>query len=379
MTLLEQLGDIAKRGVDLIEEAYAAADLPLPADHARELRRTAEAFLAPTSHSRYQRRTLAAARRNQHSLATLALIARRSQRVKNPTERWRFRETLCATAGTTAEVSRAATRLLREIAPPPEREDGGRRILHGEKTTLSFTGPAAEMADIWATAKDNPLAWLTGSRAVAPASVTTNVIIELPDYLKILRGEGSEVRLAMTNGATITGADLLRRTLAGAGLLPSSTPRKAPSTSTVPATPPPSSAACSRPKARAAPGPLAGAPPLNAKPTTSSNTPAVATPTRRICAFCARTTIPSTAFRGGGGWRASTGASPGCRRIRATRAAPPRHQALRVPLHGRTRPRHRSRMRLPQSLLAARHAGPPPTCPKPQETKSAGPVLRTPR
>lgn len=82
MTLLEQLGDIATRGVDLIEEAYAAADLPLPADQARELRRTAEAFLAPTSHARYQRRALAAARRNQHSLTTLALIARRSQRVK---------------------------------------------------------------------------------------------------------------------------------------------------------------------------------------------------------------------------------------------------------------------------------------------------------
>lgn len=41
MTLLEQLGDIAKRGVDLIEEAYAAADLPLPADQARELPRAA--------------------------------------------------------------------------------------------------------------------------------------------------------------------------------------------------------------------------------------------------------------------------------------------------------------------------------------------------
>ncbi|MBK4139895.1 HNH endonuclease [Corynebacterium macginleyi] len=217
MTLLEQLGDIATRGVDLIEEAYAAADLPLPADQARELRRTAEAFLAPTSHARYQRRALAAARRNQHSLTTLALIARRSQRVKNPTERWRFRETLCSTAGNTADISRVATRLLRDIAPPPEREDGGRRILHGEKTTLSFTGPAAQMADIWATAKDDPLAWLTGSRAVAPARVSTNVIIELPDYLKILRGEGSEVRLAMTNGATITGADLIRRTLASAG------------------------------------------------------------------------------------------------------------------------------------------------------------------
>ena len=31
MTLLEQLGDIAKRGVDLLEEAHAAASLPLPA------------------------------------------------------------------------------------------------------------------------------------------------------------------------------------------------------------------------------------------------------------------------------------------------------------------------------------------------------------
>ena len=95
--------------------------------------------------------------------------------------------------------------------------------MHGEKTTLSFTGPAAQMADIWAAAKSDPLAWLTGSRAAAPATVTTNVIIELPDYLKILAGDGDDIRLAMTNGATITGAELVRRTLAGAGLSRSST------------------------------------------------------------------------------------------------------------------------------------------------------------
>ena len=67
MTLLEQLGDIAKRGVDLLEEVHAASSLPLPADQARTLRRTAAAFLSPTSHSRYQARALAAARR-KHGL-----------------------------------------------------------------------------------------------------------------------------------------------------------------------------------------------------------------------------------------------------------------------------------------------------------------------
>ncbi|MDK8532183.1 HNH endonuclease signature motif containing protein [Corynebacterium marquesiae] len=228
MTLLEQLGDIAKRGVDLLEEAHAASSLPLPADQARTLRRTAAAFLSPTSHSRYQSRALAAARRNQHSLETLALIARRSRGISDHTKRWQFREKLCATAGTTEQVSRAATRLLREINPPPEREDGGRRIMHGEKTTLSFTGPAAQMADIWAAAKSDPLAWLTGSRAAAPATVTTNVIIELPDYLKILAGDGDDIRLAMTNGATITGAELVRRTLAGAGLFTLIHPERGP-------------------------------------------------------------------------------------------------------------------------------------------------------
>ena len=228
MTLLEQLGDIAKRGVELLEEAHAASSLPLPADQARTVRRTAAAFLSPTSHSRYQARALAAARRNQHSLETLALIARRSRGISDPTKRWQFREKLCATAGTTAQVSRAATRLLREINPPPEREDGGRRIMHGEKTTLSFTGPAAQMADIWAAAKSDPLAWLTGSRAAAPATVTTNVIIELPDYLKILAGDGDDIRLALTNGATITGAELVRRTLAGAGLFTLIHPERGP-------------------------------------------------------------------------------------------------------------------------------------------------------
>ena len=100
--------------------------------------------------------------------------------------------------------------------------------MHGEKTTLSFTGPAAQMADIWAAAKSDPLAWLTGSRAAAPATVTTNVIIELPDYLKILAGDGDDIRLAMTNGATITGAELVRRTLAGAGLFTLIHPERGP-------------------------------------------------------------------------------------------------------------------------------------------------------
>ena len=58
--------------------------------------------------------------------------------------------------------------------------------------------------------------------------MTTNVIIELPDYLKILAGNGDDIRLAMTNGATITGAELVRRTLAGAGLFTLIHPERGP-------------------------------------------------------------------------------------------------------------------------------------------------------
>ena len=50
MTLLEQLGDIAKRGVELLEEAHAASSLPLPADQARTVHRTAAAFLLSLIH-----------------------------------------------------------------------------------------------------------------------------------------------------------------------------------------------------------------------------------------------------------------------------------------------------------------------------------------
>ena len=75
MTLLEQLGDIAKRGVDLLEEAHAASSLPLPADQARTVRRTAAAFLSPTSHSRYQSRALAAARRQDRSSGPVVALS----------------------------------------------------------------------------------------------------------------------------------------------------------------------------------------------------------------------------------------------------------------------------------------------------------------
>ena len=55
------------------------------------------------------------------------------------------------------------------------------------------------------------------AEGAATSTITTNVVLTLDDMVKVTHGE-NDVTLQLTNGATITGADLIRRTLAGAGL-----------------------------------------------------------------------------------------------------------------------------------------------------------------
>lgn len=223
MEKLRQLGELQRQvaaaqrhGADLLSEAFGvpAEQLPLEKELARRVARAAEHFSGP-AYSRYKKRALEAARRNRHGLNVLILIAERA-RTLGIKHRYVFTEQLCNTAGDLTAISRRATQLRRRMQGPRVPDDGGRRILHGTKTTIQFTGPAHEMSEIWESARLDPLAWLTENRTIQRSTLTTNVVVELDEYMQVLSGQGDEVELRATNGAVLTGAEYVARRLAEA-------------------------------------------------------------------------------------------------------------------------------------------------------------------
>lgn len=211
--LKRQVADAQSHGVELLTEAIGtpAEQLPLEREFARSVARAAEHF-SGAAYSRYKKRALEAAQRNGHGLDVLILIAERA-RTLGIKQRYVFTEALCNTAGDYAAISRRATKLRREMQGPRVPDDGGRRIMHGTKTTIQFTGPSHRMSEIWESARLDPLAWLTENRTIQRSTLTTNVVVSLDDYIQVLSGQGDEIELRATNGAVLTGAEYVARRL----------------------------------------------------------------------------------------------------------------------------------------------------------------------
>ncbi|MGJ4050863.1 HNH endonuclease signature motif containing protein [Corynebacterium macclintockiae] len=216
--LQRQVADAQRHGVELLTEAFGtpAEQLPLDRELARSVARAAEHF-SGAAYSRYKKRALEAARRNGHGLDVLILIAERA-RMLGIKQRYVFTEALCNTAGDYAAISRRATQLRREMQGPRIPADGGRRIMHGKKTTIQFTGPSHRMSEVWESARIDPLAWLTENRTIQRSTLTTNVVVSLDDYMQVLGGHGDEIELQATNGAVLTGAEYVARRLEEAGI-----------------------------------------------------------------------------------------------------------------------------------------------------------------
>lgn len=211
--LKRQVADAQRHGVELLTEAMGkpAEQLPLEREYARSVARAAEHF-SGAAYSRYKTRALEAAQRNGHGLDVLILIAERARTLRIK-QRYVFTEALCNTVGDYGAISRRATQLRREMQGPRVPDDGGRRIMHGTKTTLQFTGPSHRMSEIWESARLDPLAWLTENRTIQRSTLTTNVVVSLDDYMQVLSGEGDEIELRATNGAVLTGAEYVARRL----------------------------------------------------------------------------------------------------------------------------------------------------------------------
>ena len=123
---------------------------------------------------------------------------------------------------------------MREIKGPPQRKPGVKLYRRADGPwTMTITGKSADIADMHAALdKDAPLDSVRkifqGDAAASRPAVTTNVVLRLDELDRVIDTAGDDITLQLTNGARMTGADLVRRAFTAHGYVTLIHPVKGP-------------------------------------------------------------------------------------------------------------------------------------------------------
>ena len=226
-------------GMDIIADCHGLTQRALieagcPDTTATRLLALADTYFGPTAFSRLQRESIAAARANGHSLTALLAIERYATRLKNKRQAWALRRELCGMKGDASDVEKRGRKRVREIKGPPQRTPGVKLYRRADGPwTMTITGKSADIADMHAALdKDAPLDSVRkifqGKAAASGAPVTTNVVLRLDELDRVVDTAGDDITLQLTNGARMTGADLVHRAFTAHGYVTLIHPVKGP-------------------------------------------------------------------------------------------------------------------------------------------------------
>ncbi len=241
MNLIDMLRAVQSQGMGLLEAVHRMPKTELTAlglagSTAGRWLRLADVFFGPTRRRRAQADAVAAARDGELPLDALLVIDKHARSLLEG-DQWALRAELCRLRGTVDEINRAAAARVRELNRAVDNAEArahARRSLKGGKNTdargcrtFTVTGPerviAATLAAIEKAARrlrrDNPrLSYeqamfdaLLAGHGQPQEKLTPHVVIGLPDWATLLRDDGDESVFALTDGTTITGAELVSR------------------------------------------------------------------------------------------------------------------------------------------------------------------------
>lgn len=192
-----------------------------PLADAAVLHRLHSIYFGPTAFTAKQRE----AAQTTHSLTVLRQIEGYVGRLRTQKDAWDLRVLLCNTpAGDVRRVARERLKAVRGAGP----EAGVRVTRRAEGNhTLTITDSSLRIADMLGVLKATDSEDLLkaarsvfgGSGAASVPTVHTNVIVRLDELDRIVDGDGEEIRLQLTNGATMTGGELVRRRLSELGYI----------------------------------------------------------------------------------------------------------------------------------------------------------------
>lgn len=236
MNLLAALADGRLNRARLVSFGYSGST-------AGEWVALSETYFGRTRHRRQQGRAVEAARAGGLSVEAIAAVEKHVRKLLDGDE-WALRVELCALTGTVDEIDKAAAARVRELnraVPDAEAKSFGRRSLKGGKNTdacglrhISVGLPERTMADILTRLRETAaklrrsdkkltyeqamadafVAHLLGDASGTPSVITPLVVIGLPDWAKLLRHEADDTLFGLTDGTTMTGAELIRARMA---------------------------------------------------------------------------------------------------------------------------------------------------------------------
>lgn len=212
------------RGLDVVEQCAGVTHAQLVQmgarpDFAEKLLGLHAVYFGDTMFRSRQRK----ARRTDHDVFTLLDIERYCSKLK-ARRAWELRQLLAATPR--EKIPMVAKAKLKEWRPPKDPAPGVRVTRRaGRNHTLSITDSSLNISKLLAVLKSTDRDLLTAAHTVfrggggSGQTLQSNVIVRLDELDRIVDGDGEEIELQLTNGATMTGAEFVREKLADVGLI----------------------------------------------------------------------------------------------------------------------------------------------------------------
>lgn len=212
------------RGLDVVEQCAGVTraqlvEMGARPDFAEKLLGLHAVYFGDTMFRSRQRK----ARRTGHDVFTLLDIERYCSKLK-ARKAWELRQLLAATPR--EKIPMVAKAKLKEWHPPKDPAPGVRVTRRaGRNHTLSITDSSLNISKLLAVLKTTDKDLLTAAHTVfrggggSGQKLQSNVIVRLDELDRIVDGDGEEIELQLTNGATMTGAEFVREKLADVGLI----------------------------------------------------------------------------------------------------------------------------------------------------------------
>ncbi|MCL8493891.1 HNH endonuclease [Corynebacterium sp. B5-R-101] len=182
-------------------------------------------YFGSTRFTGKQRQARAAAVAQGHDVATLSLIESYTAKVKKELDAWNLRVRL---AGTPAhQIPKVAKERLKQLRPQRVPEPGVRLTYRKVGPhSLTITDSALRISEMRGTLESiNPTDLLDAAGQVffnqahggSKPAVATNVVVTLDELDQIVRGEGDDIELVLTNGGRMTGREFVSYKFAEVG------------------------------------------------------------------------------------------------------------------------------------------------------------------
>lgn len=249
MNVLEALDALRTQGMSLLGAVRGMSKTQLSGfgirgSTAGSWLKLSETYFGPTRRKKLQAASLSAA--EGLSIDALLVIEKHTRKLHSGAtiDEWELRLELCALRGTVDEIAQRAADRVRELnrsVVDAEKKAFGKRALKGGKNTdpaglrtITVTLPERVMSSTLGTLRatagslrrddaglsyeqamaDAFLTHVRGRGTARSETLTPLVVVGLPEWAKLAGGEGDESIFALTDGTTITGAELIRSRMA---------------------------------------------------------------------------------------------------------------------------------------------------------------------